>query len=57
LLVDVEFDQLRAHKKGQDVAEVMAVLERVQRRDEEDAEAALRELCEMARAGSLNSDG
>jgi len=51
VLAHIEFEALYGHKKGHDVAEVMAVLARVQRRDEEVAEAALRELCEMARAG------
>jgi hypothetical protein len=36
---------------GHNVAEVMALLSKVQRRDEEVAEDALRELCEMAKAG------
>jgi len=42
---------LFGHKKGHDVAEVMALLDRVQRRDDEEGEEALRALCEMAMAG------
>ena len=51
VLAHIELEALYGHKKGYDVAEVMEVLARVQRRDEKVAEAALRELCDMARAG------
>lgn len=48
LLVDVELDQLIAHGVGKDVAEAMAVLDAVAWADEEDAEAALVRLREIA---------
>lgn len=51
LLAHIELEQLCAHKKGWDVAEVMAVLARVQRRDAQVSEDALRALCKLAKAG------
>jgi hypothetical protein len=53
VLAHIELEALFGHKLGQDVTEVMEVLARVQRHDEAVAEAALRELCEMAKAGQF----
>ena len=51
VLADAEMEALWGYKKGQDVAEAMAVLYKVQRRDAQVAEDALRALCEMANPG------
>jgi hypothetical protein len=48
VLVDLEMDALAAHRKGRDVAELMALLNRVQWREGEEQEEALRRVCEMA---------
>jgi hypothetical protein len=48
LLVSVEFEILVQHKRGKDVAEAMALLDKVARGREKQQEAALRMVCEMA---------
>lgn len=53
LLVDIELDQLRAHKKGKDVAKMMAALDQVARAEDEELEAALQQVCEMAKEGRI----
>jgi hypothetical protein len=53
VLANVELDQLVAHKAGKDVAEVMAVLNEVARSEGDEMEAALKRLCEMAKAGKV----
>ena len=53
VLANVEMDQLIAHKAGKDVAEVMAVLNEVARSEGDAMEAALKRLCEMAKAGKV----
>ena len=53
VLANLEMDQLVAHKAGRDVAEVMAVFDEVARGEGEAMEAALKRLCEMAKAGKL----
>ena len=51
VLADAEMEVLWAHSKGRDVAEVMALFDKVQWLDGQEGEEALRALCEMARAG------
>jgi hypothetical protein len=53
VLANVEMDQLVAHKAGRDVAEVMAVFNEVARSEGDAMEAALKRLCEMAKAGKV----
>ena len=53
VLVDVEMDALAAHRKGRDVAELMALLDKVQRLDGEDQEEALKRVCAMAKERRL----
>jgi len=53
LLVDVEMDQLRAHKRGKDVKQAMKLLDQAARGEGGAMEAALKRLCDMARAGQL----
>ena len=53
VLVDVEMDALRAHKKGRNVAELMALLDKVQRREGAEQEEALKRVCAMAKEGRL----
>lgn len=51
VLVNVEMDQLVAHKAGKKVSKAMKLLDRVARGDK--AEGALKALCAMAAAGEL----
>ena len=53
VLANVELDQLIAHKAGRDVAEVMGLLNEVARSEGEVMEAALKRLCDMAKAGQV----
>ena len=53
VLANVELDQLIAHKAGRDVAEVMAVFHEIAWNEGDVMEAALKRLCEMARAGKV----
>jgi hypothetical protein len=53
VLANVEMDQLIAHKAGRDVAEVMAVFNEIAWNEGEVMEAALKRLCEMAKAGQV----
>lgn len=53
VLADVEMQQLRAHKKGKDVTEAMALLDKVARGEGEEQVEALRKLSAMAAAGKL----
>ena len=53
VLVHVELDALRAHKKGRDVAELMALLDKVQRSEGEEQEEALKRVCAIAKEGRL----
>ena len=49
--MDVELDALLAHKKGRDVADLMALLDKVLRREGEEQEVALKRVCAMAKEG------
>ncbi|HEX5050567.1 MAG TPA: hypothetical protein VFZ65_02235, partial [Planctomycetota bacterium] len=53
LLVDVECDLLRAHKRGKDVAEPMALLHRLAHAGGDEGEELLARLSAMAVAGQL----
>jgi hypothetical protein len=53
VLANVQMDQLVAHKAGRDVAEVMGLLNDVARNEGDVMEAALKRLCEMAKAGKV----
>ena len=53
VLVEVELDALAAHKKGRDVAELMALLDKVQRQEGEEREEALKRVCVIAKDGRL----
>jgi hypothetical protein len=53
VLANVELDQLIAHKAGRDVAKVMAVFNEIAWNEGDVMEAALKRLCEMARAGKV----
>ncbi len=54
LLANVELDQLVAHKHGKDVAEAMALLDKVVRGEREEQEDALKRVCAMAADGRLH---
>ena len=49
----VEINQLVAHKRGKDVKQAMKLLDQVARGEGEAMEAALKRLCEMARARQM----
>ena len=53
VLANVEVNALLAHKKGRDVSELMALLDKVQRREGEEQEEALKRVCAMAKEGLL----
>lgn len=53
VLADAELDALRANKQGVDVREVMKLYDKVARADEEERDAALANLCAMAKEGQL----
>ena len=46
-------DALAAHRKGRDVAELMALLDKVAWKQGEEREEALKRVCAMARDGQL----
>jgi hypothetical protein len=52
-LADAELDLHRANKRGQDVAEQMALFNRIARGEGEERDEALRRVCELALAGKL----
>jgi hypothetical protein len=53
VLVNVEMDQLVAHKAGKNVTKAMGLFNDVAWRKGDAMEAALKKLCEMAKAGKL----
>jgi hypothetical protein len=53
VLADAELDQFRAHKKGHDVSEAMALFAKAARGEDDEPNEALKALCEMAAAGRL----
>lgn len=53
VLVNVEFDQLAAHKRGRDVSEAMALFNAAQVREGDEQQDALTQLCAMAADGRL----
>jgi hypothetical protein len=53
LLAHIELDAIIAHKKGRDVGELMALLDKVQWKEGEEQEEALKRVCAMAAAGRL----
>lgn len=53
VLADAELDALRAHCKGKDVREAMALFDRAARNEGDDHEAPLAAVCAMAQEGRL----